>query len=600
MKKTALFITIAILLALVALSYLGTPRQIHSPNSSQWRPVSVNVATITSSVIPAASRFFALHGDTHNSDELSIAAAAEVELDWTSEPDMFIAEGPTEDNNGNLYFSAIGPKEDLMLVSLDPKTGTRRWAIPSIGKYKAAGGGAPLVLNDPDIPGKQIIYAGAYDRAIAVQQDGHIIWDTLTGLLEPDLKPGDLDDRHVFGLNYHVQADALIGLTAAGDIYVLDRKTGIPLLDKPYTIEGAPGASNTGGPGPELTARVDSLLAEVFGQLDYDKGRFSSVLQALFGGGYKVSNYFAVDKNSGRIFIAATSPDGSDGKIDGVSGYGSLYAYDLLLTKSGHYELITVARQDFTGGTGASPALNADGTRVYTADNDHNVLAFDRDLNPLWSIELPENIPASISISRENNELYAVSLQNIYKLVDLGDKAELIWTSQLNTFPEIGPYRNFNMSTATIVANGIAVSVGAGLTNGQFTLPFKFGVGLLDRESGELVSYNPAREESVSVTAVSGDGGYYLANSPVRRAVTRTLFGPLVRPLTGGISRYKPSNPVQLASAATCAAQKRLRAAQLLNDPGQKTEFNKHAKILTEQASINQNTGMSSESNCQY
>jgi hypothetical protein len=503
---------------------------------------------------------------------------------------MFIAEGPTEDVDGNLYFSPIGPKENLILVSLNPETGARRWAIPARGRQLSAGSGAPLILNDPDNPGKQLIYTGSYDRAVAVKQNGQVVWDTSTGLQEPDLKPDDLDGRHVFGLNYHVQADALVGLTAAGDIYVLDRATGTPLLNKPYTIEGAPGVSNTGGPDPKLTARVDTLLAEVFGQLDFNRGRFSSVLQALFGGGYKVSNYFAIDKNTGRIFIAATSPDGTDGEIDGVSGYGSLYAYDLLATENGRYELVTVGRQDFTGGTGASPALNADGTRVYTADNDHNVLAFDRDLKPLWSFTLPENIPASISVSSENNELYAVSLENIYKLVDLGDKAELAWTSQLDVFPEIGPYRNFNMSTATIVANGIAVSVGAGLTNGQFTLPIKFGVGLLDRETGELISYNPAREESVSVTAVSGSGGYYLANSPVRRAVTRTLFGPLVRPLTGGISRYKPTNPSLLASAATVAAQKRLRAAELSNDPAQQAAFNAHAQVLAAQARIIQRT----------
>jgi hypothetical protein len=327
-------------------------------------------------------------------------------------------------------------------------------------------------------------------------------------------------------------------------------------------------------------------MAETYGPMALNRGRFSAVLQALFGGGYKVSNYFAIDKNTGRIFIAATSPDEVDGKRDGLSGYGSLYAYDLMPTANTGFELVTVGRQDFIGGTGASPALSADGTRVYTADNDRHVLAFDRDLNSLWSITLPENIPASISVSSENNELYAVSMKAIYKLVDLGDSAKHVWTSQLTAFPELGPYQNFNMTTATIVANGIAVSVGAGLTDGSFTLPLKFGIGLLDRESGELISYNPAREESVSVTAISGDGGYYLANSPVRRAVARTLFGPLVRPLTGGISRYKPIDSALVASQAACAAQLRLRAANATQDPTEKAAFMNRAQILEDQAGV--------------
>jgi hypothetical protein len=598
MKKGLLTAGIIGLLTWTAINYLGTARQIALPEFSRWQPTEVNVAASTSQIIPKNRRFFTLHGDTHNSDELWIAASPDVELDWTAESDMFIAEGPTEDIDGNLYFSPIGPKENLILVSLDPLTGNRRWAIPAKSTLSSAGGGAPLILNDPETPGEQLIYLGVYDRVVAVRQNGDIVWDVTTGLEEPVLKPGELDDRHVFGLNYHVQADALVGLTAAGDIYILDRATGAPLLDKPYTIKGAPGISETGGPGPRITARVDALMAEIFGPMALNRGRFSAVLQALFGGGYKVSNYFAIDKNTGRIFVASTSPDDVDGKRDGLSAYGSLYAYDLMPTAGSNFELVTVGRQDFTGGTGASPALSADGTRVYTADNDRHVLAFDRDLNPLWSITLPENIPASISVSSENNELYAVSLKAIYKLVDLGDRAKHVWTSQLTTFPELGPYQNFNMTTATIVANGIAVSVGAGLTDGSFTLPLKFGVGLLDRETGKLVSYNPAREESVSVTAISGDGGYYLANSPVRRAVARTLFGPMVRPLTGGISRYKPINPALIASQAACAAQLRLRASQSTEVLTEKAAFRNRARVLADQAEVNGHTETADAKEC--
>lgn len=166
----------------------------------------------------------------------------------------------------------------------------------------------------------------------------------------------------------------------------------------------------------------------------------------------------------------------------------------------------------------------------------------------------------------------------------MGTRAELRWTSRIDTFPELGPYRNFNMTTATIVANGIAVVVGAGFTNGEFTLPLKSGTDLLDRDTGQLIAYNPAIEESVSVTMVSGDGGYYLANSPVRRAVTSTLLGPLVRPLSGGISRYKPIRPALLAQQAACAAIKRERASIAVTDSRQRAAFTEHARILTAQA----------------
>lgn len=241
MKKVLLSLALIGSLATLAMNYFGTPRQIPSPGASQWRPTSVNLAAHTSPVIPGNDRFFALHGDTHNADELSIAASPGLKLDWTAEPDMFIAEGPTEDINGNLYFSPIYPIENVILVSLDAKTGARRWAVPARDERQSAGGGAPLILNNPDSPGEQIIYLGVYDRAVAIRQSGEMVWDVVTGLKPATANSGGLDNRHVLGLNYHVQADALVGFTAAGDIYVLDRATGDPLLDQPSAIEGAPG-----------------------------------------------------------------------------------------------------------------------------------------------------------------------------------------------------------------------------------------------------------------------------------------------------------------------------------------------------------------------
>ena len=50
----------------------------------------------------------------------------------------------TFDRDGNLYFNPLFPGEEVILVSLDPDTGTRRWDIEGF----SYGGGAPLVLDD--------------------------------------------------------------------------------------------------------------------------------------------------------------------------------------------------------------------------------------------------------------------------------------------------------------------------------------------------------------------------------------------------------------------------------------------------------------------
>lgn len=52
----------------------------------------------------------AMHGDMLESDEVWVAAARIFEMDWTTEPDLFVLEVPTFDKAGNLYFSPLDPE----------------------------------------------------------------------------------------------------------------------------------------------------------------------------------------------------------------------------------------------------------------------------------------------------------------------------------------------------------------------------------------------------------------------------------------------------------------------------------------------------------
>jgi hypothetical protein len=85
----------------------------------------------------------------------------------------------------------------------------------------------------------------------------------------------------------------------------------------------------------------------------------------------------------------------------------------------------------------------------------------------------------------------------------------------------------------------------------------KVGVGLLDRDTGVVRSFAEGREESIAVTSIGPDGGYSLADSPVRRAVSRGILGDAVLPLIGGIKRYRPIRLDVLVRDATCAAAAR-------------------------------------------
>jgi outer membrane protein assembly factor BamB len=520
-----------------------------------------------------------MHVDTRNSDEIWSVAAPVVHYEWTAEPELYVAEGPTFDNEGNLYFAPVSAREDVSLVSLDRETGRRRWSIPGRG----AGCGAPLVLNDPDDPPRQQIYHSTYTTAMALRSDGSVIWSAPTGLLLPPRRPGERDQTHVWGMSYHPQADAVFGVTMDGFVFAHDRKSGAPLLRAPFRLPGAPAAASGEVPA-WLARRANRETDAAFGSTADGVGLFSSILDTVFGRGVRVANFYAIDPGSGRIFIAATAPDEQDGATDGVSRNGALYALELRGERPGGYELAIVRSFEFDGGTGSTPTLSAAGDSVIVSDDNGFVIALDRDLRERWRVDVGSQVAASIAVSAENRELYAVTRFDVIKLFDRGANAEIAWRATLDAFPG---FENFNALTPTLTANGVVVSVGGGRMLGSQQLMTKFGMGLLDRETGLLRSFAEGREESIAVSAVGPDGGFYIAGSPVRRAVARALLGDAVPPLVGGIQRYRPIRLDLLARDAVCAASQ--RAARLA---GAGVEASAHAtevrqiRVLLRQARV--------------
>ena len=85
----------------------------------------------------------------------------------------------------------------------------------------------------------------------------------------------------------------------------------------------------------------------------------------------------------------------------------------------------------------------------------------------------------------------------------------------------------------------------------------RVGAGLLDRETGKLRYFAEGREDSIAITSIGPDGGFYTAGSPVRRAIGRGLLGDKLPPLVGGIQRYKPIRLDLLVRDAACAAAAR-------------------------------------------
>lgn len=549
------------------------PKVFGPPEKTHWKPVGARSAGQHSyDVIPEPDAFHAIHVGALNSDNVWVAAAPMFELDWVAEPSYFVGNGPVFDNAGNLYFSPQFYHGDrVAVVSLDAQTGQRRWVLPPDSDRESSS--PPFILNDPENPRSQILYVVSYTRAMALRPDGSTIWSTATGLSLPPLKPGKNSSAKLHSFNYHPATDSLVTVSKAGELFAFSRKTG-ELIAPIGQIPGAPAISGTGTKVPGfIINKVDPLMDAAFGKTDGGLSLFSSAVNYLYGGGGVVTNFFSIAPDSSRIYIAATAEDAEDGTEDGKSEIGAIYALDLvndlgndLDDGSGVLEFQITNRATFQGGTGSTPALSADGQRVYVSDNLGNVIALDNELNEVWRVDVGEPLVGSISVSPDNRELYAVTANDVIKLVDSGDSGAVEWTAKLTGFDGYANVdKQTNSLTATITANGVVIGIGGGKKLLGANLMLHVGMGLLDRETGELRYFAEGREDSLAMSIVAPDGSIYVAHSPIRRAVGKAMYPELTADITGGIARYKPIRLDLLARDAICAAEARGANASTLN-----------------------------------
>ncbi|MDC0362406.1 PQQ-binding-like beta-propeller repeat protein [Halioglobus sp.] len=566
-RRTFFLIIVAAISVTFMWAFLDEPRPhnpkvFDPPEKTQWKPIGARSAGQHNyDIIPEPTTWHAIHVDVSNADSVWGVAAPMFELDWVAEPAYFVGSGPLLDNQGNLYFSAnFYHGERVDLVAIDAKTGERRWSLPEIGKMSAGG---PIILNDPDNPGSQIIYLAGPEQIRAVRQDGSIIWDKATGIRIADTE--DRDTASFQNFNYHPATDSLVTVTKAGGLYAFSRTTGN--LITTGQIPGSPAISSKGTSVPSLIVnRVDPLMDEAFGKTAEGLSLFSAAVNYLYGGGGVVTNYFSIDPDSSRIYIAATAPDAEDGTEDGRSEIGAIYVIGLQEDSNGSLEFNVLNRKTFQGGTGSTPALSADGSRVYVSDNEGHVITLDSELQEIWKVNVGEPLVGSITVAADNNEIYAVTQNDVFQLIDHGDSGAVGWTAELNGFDG---YANVDVQsnglTATATANGVVIMIGGGKKIVGRTVMLHVGMGLLDRKTGKLRYFTEGREDSLAMSVVAADGSIYVGHSPLRRAVGKALFPELTGDVTGGVARFKPVRLDLLARDAICAAGARAANADTLD-----------------------------------
>ena len=365
-----------------------------------------------------------------------------------------------------------------------------------------------------------------------------------------------------------MQSDSLIAAMADGQVYVIDRKTGRALLEKPFLMPGAKTKLTNFSLPKNIAEKANKDIAHMVGAHGSSHDPVNDVLHGAAGELQKISNFFSIDSNTGRIWIAATLPDEEDGNSDGWSDFAALYGLDMV--KDGAiYRLDIKVVAKVPGGTASTPAVSADGKSVYVADAFDTVYAIDAETGErIWTYNVGSKVTGSLTISADNGEIFANTRTEIKKLFDRGDHAELAWTATMDMY-ETGVFQsNFKSLGAEIGANGVAFTGAVGVISGKQKYPFKLGAGLIDRETGKVVYFAEGAEDSVSSMVTGPDGGMYIGNSPLRRALGRAIMGESnsPQPVVGGITKFKPIHQNLIIRDALWAAANRARNAATITD----------------------------------
>lgn len=110
---------------------LITPKTFTPPGQTGWRPEGCRQVPLEHPAIPARTTYRRAHADLESSDEVSLALTPVFHRDWVAETGLYHATSPTFDDDGNLYLAPLYPHEAVAMISLDPATGARRFALPN-------------------------------------------------------------------------------------------------------------------------------------------------------------------------------------------------------------------------------------------------------------------------------------------------------------------------------------------------------------------------------------------------------------------------------------------------------------------------------------
>lgn len=371
-----------------------------------------------------------VHADSRNSDYSDVVGPDDLTLAWEASFGGRINLGPTSGPDGTIYVTT--GTATCPLHALDPDTGEEIWCSSEVGQLASLS--SPVVDDD----GRLFVADG--EAMHAFTPDGDLIWETpIVGVpLSAQLTP---NGRVVF-------------ITNVGVVYVLRRSTGQPVMPP---VELVPGAT-------------------------FDPADVQACAQGTAA--CAVANTPAIDLGSGTIYTTFWAPGAPQAAV-----------VALHLTEDPAPLLTEVWVNDtLPGGSGSSPTISADGSRVYVTDNVDALHALDAVTGEtIWSVDIGFAAAGSPSVTPEGLVMPAggTGARPVLAVQDDGASGRIAWTR------------------TDLVNRGIPLQTAGGRAYAAVrTTGFANEVAVIDTADGSVIDRTPIPGTSVFTvgTTVAQDG----------------------------------------------------------------------------------------------
>ncbi len=486
----------------------------------------------------AQTTWATVHADSSNSDWVPLVTSPELEQQWRVLEGAAIWTAPSVAADGTLYSTTGRGRGTAHLHAVSPE-GEILWESPPQESLDDLDSGA--VTSAPLLDDRGDVYVGDANQYWAFRGDGSVKW--VTDVVALGVEGPFVSSIAVGGF--------VGGISVNGQVVLLDRETGAlaaAVLELP------------GGPSPEGPPIPGWVWAG--GLMDPDtKDR---VLEILMGYRYEVSNTPAVHPETGRIYIMAAGRSLEEGLFYGI---------DLVEGE------LRIAFETLVGpGSGTSPAISADGERVYAFGGAGEVMGFDAETGVVIFDKDLGGTPASPSVGPDG-AVYILARSKLVKLD--GRSGEVIWSRNYDDFAEgkipgvswlwplvtTGEPGAYVDSVVTVTPKLIWTSLLLGweidLFGREIVSAKRTFLVAIDPESGDVVAHQPIPDTSEGGISVGKHGELYLdilavqsslaAGAPYRWLLPWSFR---VEPSRAGLVAFAPaSQRGQAARGATWAAE---------------------------------------------